>query len=217
MSMFEHLLRADPSSPRLTVYDETAGTRMEFSATTLDNWANKIANMLEEELELSEGSIIAIDLPRCWQAVVIALGAMNAHIDVHWTSAPDGEDAVFTNADRFESWSRETMDVVLVSSDPFGRGIAESGGTLPVGALDFGPTVRFYGDQYFGASPSLSSFVSAPVSDRLLSTGWNDAASFAKTVLAPLAGGGSAVIVAGMTTPARIDDIAATEKVTARL
>ena len=46
MSMLAPLLATDPAAPRLTVYDETAGTRVEFSAITLDNWANKIANML---------------------------------------------------------------------------------------------------------------------------------------------------------------------------
>ena len=50
MSIMAPLVASQPSSPRLTVYDETAGTRMDFSALTLDNWAAKIANMLDEEL-----------------------------------------------------------------------------------------------------------------------------------------------------------------------
>ena len=51
MSVLTPLVASDPASTRLTVYDEAAGTRMEFSAITLDNWANKIANMLIDEFD----------------------------------------------------------------------------------------------------------------------------------------------------------------------
>ena len=79
MSMLTPLLRTDPASPRLTVYDEARGTRMEFSAQTLDNWANKVANMLDEEFELPPSAgAICIDLPASWQSAVIALGAYNS-------------------------------------------------------------------------------------------------------------------------------------------
>ena len=52
MELLAHLLHADATSPRLTVYNETTGARMDFSGQTLDNWVAKIANMLEEELDL---------------------------------------------------------------------------------------------------------------------------------------------------------------------
>ena len=46
MELLAHLLHADAASPRLTVYNETTGARMDFSGQTLDNWVAKIANML---------------------------------------------------------------------------------------------------------------------------------------------------------------------------
>ena len=46
--MLNHLLNADAAAPRLTVYNESTGARMDFSAQTLENWFAKIANMLEE-------------------------------------------------------------------------------------------------------------------------------------------------------------------------
>lgn len=216
MKLFAHLLSADPAAPRLTAYDESTGARMDFSAQTLDNWAAKIANMLEEELDLEEGSTIAIDLPVGWQAAVTVFGALAARVNVRMTSEPSDEDAVFTTLKRHEAWAGSGADVLLVSADPFGRGIEESGGEMPFGALDFGPTVRFYGDQYFGDAPALPELIDAPTTDRLLSTGWTDFDGFTDVVLRPLAGGGSAVIVAGVTDTDRLDEIAASEKATAR-
>lgn len=217
MELLSHLLSTDPASPRLTVYNENTGARLDFSAITLDNWASKVGNMLLEELDLDEDSTIAIDLPVSWQAAVIVFGALATNIDVIFGSAE--ADAVFTSPDRFEANS-SNGDVILVSDDPFGRGVVESGGDLPEGAVDFGPTVRFYGDQFFNPTRALPDIVDATgvtPKARVLSTGWSDWASFTSQVLAPLAAGGSAVVVAGLADTVRLDQIAENEKVTERL
>lgn len=215
MELLAHLLTADPASPRLTVYNETTGARLDFSAQTLDNWASKVGNMLLEELDLDSTSRIVIDLPVSWQSVAIALGALAA--EVEWGFDGDG-DVVFTSPDSFERWTGQGRDIVLVTDDPFGRGVVESGGQLPAGAVDFGPTVRFYGDQFFHPAPALPDVVAATGGpDRVLSTGWHDAASLQSAVLEPLAAGGSAVVVAGMVDADRLDEIATAEKVTGRL
>ncbi len=215
MKLLHTLLERDPSSPRLTVYNEATGARMDFSAQTLDNWACKIANMLEEELELAPGDTIVIDVPVSWQAAVIALGALAARVNYEFTDDTEvGPEVTFASPERAPEHSG---DVVVVNDDPFGRGVTETGGELPAGALDFGPTVRFYGDQYMGDAPALDEVVSIPQEHRLLSTGWVDNATFNDAVLAPLAGGGSAVVVAGLTEAERLDVIADNEKVTSRL
>ena len=215
-TVFQPLLAADPGAPMITHYDLAAPSRIELSVTSTANWAAKIANMLEEELDLEEGSTIAIDLPVGWQAAVTVFGALAARVNVRMASEPIDEDAVFTTLERHEAWAGSGADVLLVSADPFGRGIEESGGEMPFGALDFGPTVRFYGDQYFGDAPALPELIDAPTTDRLLSTGWTDFDGFTDVVLRPLAGGGSAVVVAGVTDTDRLDEIAASEKATAR-
>ena len=92
MQFLAHLLRSDPNCPRLTVYNESTGARMDFSAQTLDNWVAKISNMLDEELELDAGDAIAIDLPVSWQAAVIALGAAARGVDFHFRSATATQD-----------------------------------------------------------------------------------------------------------------------------
>ncbi|MFP7365027.1 TIGR03089 family protein [Corynebacterium callunae] len=215
MELLSHLLALDPASPRLTVYNENTGARLDFSAITLDNWASKVGNMLLDELDLEEGSLITIDLPVSWQAAVIILGALATGVEVSFDD-PEA-DAIFTSLDNFSQYE-DRSDVLLVSDDPFGRGIVESGSELPNGAIDFGPTVRFYGDQFFQPTRALPKIISSdlPASARVLATGWNDLAGFKAQVLEPLAVGGSAVIVAGLTTTERLDQIASNEKVSLR-
>lgn len=232
MSLLTPIVSTDPASPRLTVYDETAGTRMEFSGVTLENWANKIANMLVEEFEFDDPDdtpAILMDLPVSWQAAVLPIGIYNAGLtftvgqnssngayDPSAASTTD-PDLVFTTVDRVENWPTGT-DVVAVSDDPFGRGVTETGGTLPPGVVDFGPTVRFYGDQYFGDSPELSDWKDAAAStvERVLIPAWTQREEFDADVMATLAAGGSVVVIAGMASADRIEQIAEAEKVTAR-
>lgn len=246
MDFLKALLDQDPAAPRITVYTEATGARLDFSAQTLQNWVAKIANMLAEELDLEPGDTIAVNLPVSWQAAVICLGAMARDIDVQLsTSASAGSETaqvVFTSPERFEDYPGR--DVVLVTEDPFGRGVVESGGTLPLGAIDFGPTVRFYGDQYFEPTTPLSELVPTEAAagnpdspdspaghgdqahggqaqggqtqgrPRVLSTGWHDWASFRANVLEPLALGGSAVVVSGLADDSRLEEIRANEKAT---
>ena len=231
MELLQHLLSADASAPRLSVYNEADGTRMDFSAQTLENWTSKIANMLLEELDLEPGtdSRILIDLPVSWQAAVIALGALAAGIPFDMTDGaaaaeptPDDIAVVFTSPEAYleanaGSASTPLVDTVLVTQDPFGRGVVESGGELPLGTIDFGPTVLFYGDHFYGSTTPLPELFPTDLgAERVLSQGWTDTASFQRAVLEPLAAGGSAVIVAGLCSADRLEDIAANEKVTVR-
>lgn len=219
MSMLTPLLRTDPASPRLTVYDEARGTRMEFSAQTLDNWANKVANMLDEEFELPPASgATCIDLPASWQSAVIALGAYNSsrvpHIGPWDCGAPE---VVFVGVDDAARWAH-VPDCVVVSDDPFGRGVVEAGGELPTGTIDFGPTVRFYGDQYFGASADLAAWSTPELGpERYWVPAWTSAAEFEQYVLAPLAAGGSVVAATGLISADRQQEIMEIEKVGRRL
>ena len=101
MELLAHLLNADAATPRLTVYDESTGARMDFSAQTLDNWVAKIANMLEEELDLEPDSTIVIDVPTSWQAAVIALGSLAAGTTFEFGESTALADVVFTSPARY--------------------------------------------------------------------------------------------------------------------
>ena len=222
MELLHTLLTSDPAAPRLTVYNETTGARLDFSATTLDNWAAKVGNMLTEEFDLEPGCGIAVDLPAGWQPVVIVLGALAAGID--WTIGTPGQipEVVFTSPDRItdDLVDGTDCDIALVTDDPMGRGVVETGGEVPDGLIDFGPTVRIYGDVYAGATPRLENLYptdkgntqSSPA--RVLSTGFTDTESLITTVLEPLAAGGSAIIVTGPTGAERLETIAKEENAT---
>lgn len=216
--MLSPLLAQDPAAPRLTVYDEVQGTRMDFSGQTLDNWANKVANMLVEEFDFEAGSTALIDLPAGWQSAVIALGVYNVSSIPLFDapSAPPAPTTVFTTESDAPSWlARGTADVIVVTDDPFGRGVAECGRELPLGAFDFGPTVRFYGDQYIGDHADLTQFADADVgAQRYWVEPWTTTEEFERGVLAPLAAGGSAVMAAGLLSADRLQHIARAEKVT---
>lgn len=221
--MLSHLLKADPSSPRLTVYDEKVGARLDFSALTLDNWAAKVGNMLNEEFDLEEGNRILIDLPVNWHTVVIVLGALAAGVDVDLSSPASHTDSeaevVFTSVDRADIY--QDAELVIVTEDPFGRGVVETGGVLPEGAVDFGPGVRFFGDQYPYPTQKLPELLNGPIEAhtgaRVLGTGWSEWNGFRRQVLEPLAVGGSTVIVAGMVGTERLSEIAEAEKIDMRL
>src|SRR5699024_10623663 len=116
MDMLNHLLTSDAAAPRLTVYNESTGARMDFSAQTLENWVAKMANMLEEELELDSDSALLIDLPVTWQAAVIALCSLAAGVEFDFTNSSQPHDdldaasqlkadAVFTFPEKFEIYS----------------------------------------------------------------------------------------------------------------
>ena len=153
MDLLAKILASDPTTPRLTVYDENTGARLDFSGITLDNWAAKVANMLIEELDLTEDSLISIDLPPGWQAVTVALGALAADIPVTLFDAATS-DVVFITENDVQNTAGNAVengaagpgeysgDVVIVTDDPFGRGVEETGGTLLPGAIDFGPALN---------------------------------------------------------------------------
>ncbi|WKD57021.1 hypothetical protein CAPI_02235 [Corynebacterium capitovis DSM 44611] len=210
MALLSPLLHNNPSIPRLTVYDEVDGSRIEFSAQTLDNWANKVANMLDEEFELDAGATVVVDLPASWHAAVIALGAYaSGHAPVFTPEGTTG-DVVFTSPERAALWTE--AEVAVVTRDPFGRGVEETGGTLPPGTVDFGPTVRFYGDTYDGPGPDISSWRDPTLgAQRYFIHPWATAADFERSVMAPLAAGGSVVIATGPLDDARARHIRAVE------
>ncbi|ADK28296.2 Hypothetical protein CpMEX30_0545 [Corynebacterium pseudotuberculosis] len=224
MELLRNLLSSDPAAPRLTVYNESTGARLDFSAQTLDNWAAKVANMMREELDLDQGSLISLDLPASWQCVAIVLGAMAAEIEVEFCPIEQAQGAVaFVAPERIDASPAFPGDVVLVTQDPFGRGVVECEGTVPDGMIDFGPTVRFYGDQFFEPGTRIEEsvdkqvYAELPSGSRALSTGWTTFAEMQRTVLAPLAVGGSAVVVTGVASDQRLEAIGRAEKATMRL
>nr|WP_212763536.1 TIGR03089 family protein [Gordonia araii] len=198
----------DPTRPMLTFYDDGTGERTELSALTLGNWAAKTANFFRDELGLMPGDAVVVDLPEHWQTAAILLGAWWAGAAVE---LPGGSgDVVVTTADRLDEHP-DASETIVASLDPFGMGVPG----LPVGVLDYGPSVRIHSDNFApgaDAGPSLGDRSALQVLDaaqatataagiasgsRVLSTrSWRDADGIVENLVAPLAVGASLIAVA---------------------
>ncbi|HZS22802.1 MAG TPA: TIGR03089 family protein [Pseudonocardiaceae bacterium] len=135
------LLHADPASPRITHYDDAAGSRVELSGTTLANWAAKTANWFRDELDIQPGDPVAVLLPPHWQTAGVLLGAWWCGATVV-TSAAGAAVALCGVAQISEV--TESEELVAVGLDALGRGITG----LPPRVRDFATEVRVHGDTF---------------------------------------------------------------------
>ncbi|HEY4630775.1 MAG TPA: TIGR03089 family protein [Blastococcus sp.] len=141
----------DPARPLVTHYDDATGERVELSATTLDNWVAKTANLLQDEFDVGPGSTVAVSLPVHWQTAAVLLGIWSCGAAVLDTAAEDegglsGADVVLAAQDRLAALEDEDggADLVGLSLHPLGGGMA--GYTGP--ARDFALEVRAAGDRF---------------------------------------------------------------------
>ena len=163
-------LLTDPASPRLTTYTDAG--RMELSGESLRNWQSKVANLLlglgadPTRTSPSERPVVVLDAEPGWQPVTIAIGAWLAGAIVVDATDPlpgflsDATPpiAAFTDsvehaaqlADEGIAGGEPIEEVFVLSTDPFGRGVEESGGDLPFGLNDFSPELRVQPDDYLG-------------------------------------------------------------------
>lgn len=86
------LLRTDPTSPRITCYDDTDGPthgeRIELSAKVLANWVAKAANLLQEEWDVAPTSVVRLDLPPHWRTAYWALAVWSVGACVRLGEGP---------------------------------------------------------------------------------------------------------------------------------
>jgi len=145
--MFAAAVRRDPTRPLLTWYDDASGDRTELSGTTLDNWAEKTANLLVDGSGLGEGDRAGVLLPPHWQSAAVLLGCWAAGVEV--ATAPGPVDVLFAAADRIDEaagWP---------AGDHYALGLAPLALPLrdvPSGWQDYVIAVRAFGD-VFGAYP----------------------------------------------------------------
>jgi uncharacterized protein (TIGR03089 family) len=132
------LLRTAAAQPLVTYYDAGSGERIELSAVTADNWVNKIANFLADELLLDPGSRIAIELPAHWQTAVVTLGAWAAGLTIVPPTQP--LDIRVVGPEGLATYDRQPpMGIVVACSlRPLGGRFTAP---LPEGWLDFAAEV----------------------------------------------------------------------------
>ncbi|MGH3701482.1 MAG: TIGR03089 family protein [Pseudonocardiaceae bacterium] len=140
------LLRADPARPRITHYDDDAGSRIELSGATLANWAAKTANWLRDELDVQPGDTVAVLLPPHWQTAGVLLGAWWCGATV--TTSPSSALVALCGVDRLAD-AAGADEVAALGLDALGLGIA----ALPPGVRDFASEVRVHGDTFTSGGP----------------------------------------------------------------
>jgi uncharacterized protein (TIGR03089 family) len=215
------LLRADPARPRITHYDDTAGSRVELSGATLANWAAKTANWLRDELDVQPGDTVAVLLPPHWQTAGVLLGAWWCGATV--TTSPASAQVALCGVDRIAG-AAGADEVAALGLDALGMGIA----VLPPGVRDFASEVRVHGDTFTpgGPGPDAETLLTAArtraaklglaAGDRLLCTTSWDATVPGEVLLAVLAVDASLVQCTGAD-PAALPGRCAAERVTATL
>jgi uncharacterized protein (TIGR03089 family) len=210
-ALFAALVAAEPSRPFVTFYDERSGERSELSVRSLANWVAKTHFLLADELALGVGDAAYVDLPADWIAVPILLGTWSAGLQI--VTSPGRASVAF--ADRPVSG---VGDVYAVALGSLTRSFGAS--APPGGTSDYVAAVRPQADAWatvrFPAAPAdpaldevsragLVAVARARARELGLAAGarvitardWRDPGGWVDTLLAPLAVGGSLVLVRG--------------------
>jgi uncharacterized protein (TIGR03089 family) len=132
-------LRAGAGTPLVVHYDQTAGSRVELSATTFANWVAKTSALVVDELGLGRGDRLRLELPVHWLEVVWVGAALNVGL-VLSDASPDlvvvGPEGVGVPYD---------AQVVATSLHPFALRFdtPPAGGVVDFGADVFGQPDAF--------------------------------------------------------------------------
>jgi uncharacterized protein (TIGR03089 family) len=148
----------EPARTLLTHYDDATGERVELSATTLENWVAKTANLLQDEFDVGPGKSVALALPVHWQTAAVLLATWSCGATVLDTATEDegrlaDVDVVLAAQDRLsaleEDLPEDTAELVGLSLHPLGLGMAGYVGP----ARDFAIEVRGHGDAFLPYEP----------------------------------------------------------------
>ena len=150
--LLREAVRRDAARPYLTHYDDAAGSRIELSYATFDNWVAKTANMLVDEFAADPGDHVVLALPAHWQTAVWLFACWSTGLVAHplpddATSVPADPPPrlVATDAARVDAALDAGADeVVALSLHPMGAPLEH----CPPGAVDYATQVRGHGDQF---------------------------------------------------------------------
>jgi uncharacterized protein (TIGR03089 family) len=236
LSALAELLRTNPTQPLVTYHDGSTGERVELSVVTVDNWVNKVANLVAGDLGLEADATFAMELPAHWQTAVTVLGGWAAGLCLT-SSHPDVDLLIVGPAalDAEVDGRRRPGEVVASALRPLGGRFQRP---LPAGWWDFAVEVPPQADRLLEPRP-MSDPATTLSRPRAAQELMDDAAEAADTLglraggrlltdlnpatedglvrglCACLAVGASLVLVAG-TDPAAVDRLAEQERITCR-
>ena len=232
--LFEQLLTREPARPFVTYYDEASGERSELSAKSLANWVVKTHHLLTTELGLGVGDGALLALPAHWISFAPLLGVLTAGLRI--VEGPSEAEVAFVEPATIAT-AAGVPEVYAVAPESARVGFGDA---VPAGANDYVAAARPHEDKWpslrFGAGPddpcvagrtraevveqawARASELGLAAGSRVLSTrerfgpdDWLD------LVFAPLAVGGSVVLVRNCADPAVLDRRADQERATLRL
>lgn len=199
--------RRDGARPLITYYDLGTGARTELSGTTFANWVDKTYHLLSE-LDVRPGDVVALPLavtdPGHWVTFALTAGAWQAGAVV---VAGDDGDAVVTAVGPGRMDGNGT--ILACSLHPLGFG---SETPLLPGVIDFSIDVRSQPDAHAEEDVAESSpawrdgtadlshaqlAAETPTTGRVLVRPTTPLGTLLAGYVAPLLGGGSAVVVTG--------------------
>lgn len=138
------LLRSDPSRPRVTFYDDSAGERIELSGKVLANWVSKAANLLQDELAIGPGSVVRLDLPaQHWRTLYWALAAWSVGATVDLTGDRPADLLVTANSSTARDSDADA--IMLVTLAALAR---QHPDPVPAGVIDEARELSTYADQF---------------------------------------------------------------------
>ena len=208
---FAGLVAAEGARPFVTFYDEQTGERSELSVRSLGNWVAKTHHLLTDELGLGVGSTALLAVPAHWISVPVLLGCLSAGLAL---TADGDADVAFVTLETAGA-AAGVPDVFAVAPGSAAVGLR---GAEPADVTDYVVAVRPQADAWAGVRmpagagdpclPGLTRQAADAVAatranelgltagGRLLTThDWTGPADWTDAVLAPLAVGGSLVIV----------------------
>jgi uncharacterized protein (TIGR03089 family) len=150
-ALLDEQLRADPGRPLVTFYDDATGERVELSVVTYSNWVAKTAGLVQDELGLTRGDRVLVDLPVHWLTPVW----LGAAWSVGAVASPAGHDAgapdlVVCGPDGVGRYAGGSAPVVALSLLPMGARFTTP---LPDGVVDYGAVVWGQPDAFFAEDP----------------------------------------------------------------
>ena len=217
----EHRVRTAGAEPLLTHYDLDSGGRTELSVTSYANWVAKTANLIED-LGADAGQVglpLALERPGHWMTLIWPLAAWQRECVVALNA--DGADLVVIGPED----PRPVLPggTIACSLHPLGLGLRN----LPDGVLDYTSEALAQPDRagILPSAPNGPAWIDnravlshaevvavAPVAGRVLVRPADALQTLRAAVIAPLIGGGSAVVVEGAADEGRLAAIRTAER-----
>lgn len=145
------LVRTAPGRPLVTFYDDATGERQELSVATYANWVAKTAGLCQDELDLTRGDRVLLDLPTHWLGAVWLGAALTLGLVVVTGPSAGQVDLVVSGPDTLASYAEASDTPVLaLALTPMAGRFREP---LPDGVTDFAAVVLGQPDAFTADDP----------------------------------------------------------------